>query len=69
MEEDILHFSTLLLSVPSLIYSYDLFEVTAITIDNIQNGFTRAHNTILDPFPSLLFAFLTAEREADILEA
>lgn len=39
MEEDIPHFSTFLLSVPSLIYSYDLFEVTAITVDSIQNGF------------------------------
>lgn len=69
MEEDILHFSTLLLSVPSLIYLYDLFEVTMITTDSIQNGFMWGHNTILDPFPSLLFAFLTAEHEGDIFEA
>lgn len=27
------------------------------------------HNMILDHFPSLLFAFLTAEHEADVLEA
>ena len=40
MEEDILHFSTLPLFVPSLIYSYDPFEMTAITTDSIQNGFT-----------------------------
>lgn len=44
MEENILHFSTLLLSGPSLIYSYNCFEVRAINSDYSEWIYKGTHH-------------------------